>query len=232
MDRRTRSGIRAPRARRVTLALAVLATGLCLAWPFRRTPPAPSSLSQVVDQPLTLGEGVSLQLPGQTATAPLSLPPRTPRPADSELDVAAAGESSTAPPPASSARPPALPDRYRPLFRPSGDDGAGSPPVLPTGSPVRPAPPPALPAAARPRQHTIHDGDTLASLAARYLGDAQRAGEILEANRSVLSDPELLPIGVTIVIPLAADSTAVETAASEDAPRLVPLPLGGLGRER
>jgi nucleoid-associated protein YgaU len=52
-----------------------------------------------------------------------------------------------------------------------------------------------------PRQHKIVDGDTLAHLAERYLGDAQRAGEIHAANRKLLPQPDLLPIGVTLVIP-------------------------------
>ena len=51
------------------------------------------------------------------------------------------------------------------------------------------------------RVHRIVDGDTLASLARRYLGDAARAGEIFEANRDVLPSPEALPIGAAVRIP-------------------------------
>jgi nucleoid-associated protein YgaU len=51
------------------------------------------------------------------------------------------------------------------------------------------------------RTHTVVDGDTLASLAKRYLGSAERAKEILAANRDVLSDPRLLPIGSELKIP-------------------------------
>lgn len=51
------------------------------------------------------------------------------------------------------------------------------------------------------RSHKIADGDTLASLAERYLGTPRRAGEIYEANRDVLFDPQLLPIGVELKIP-------------------------------
>lgn len=53
-----------------------------------------------------------------------------------------------------------------------------------------------------PRTHIVTDGDTLASLAEEYLGDPQRAQEIYEANRQALPDPDLLPIGVELVIPL------------------------------
>lgn len=52
-----------------------------------------------------------------------------------------------------------------------------------------------------PRTHIVTDGDTLAGLAEEYLGDPQRAEEIYEANRPSLPDPDLLPIGVEIVIP-------------------------------
>jgi nucleoid-associated protein YgaU len=63
----------------------------------------------------------------------------------------------------------------------------------------------AMPKVARsadgPKSHKIVDGDTLGNLAARYLGSANRANEIFEANRDVLSDPELLTIGVELHIP-------------------------------
>jgi nucleoid-associated protein YgaU len=52
-----------------------------------------------------------------------------------------------------------------------------------------------------PRLHTIVDGDTLATLAERYLGDPGRGQELYEANRNVLSDPDLLPIGAELKIP-------------------------------
>jgi nucleoid-associated protein YgaU len=51
------------------------------------------------------------------------------------------------------------------------------------------------------RTHTVIDGDTLRSLAKRYLGSADRHAEIFEANRQLLSNPELLPIGAKLKIP-------------------------------
>jgi nucleoid-associated protein YgaU len=50
-------------------------------------------------------------------------------------------------------------------------------------------------------EHRVIDGDTLPALAQRYLGDASRAVEIFEANRDVLADPELLPIGAILKMP-------------------------------
>ena len=58
--------------------------------------------------------------------------------------------------------------------------------------------------AAPPRQvHKVVDGDTLADLADRYLGSKDRASAIFEANRDVLSSPQVLPIGVELKIPPA-----------------------------
>jgi nucleoid-associated protein YgaU len=69
-----------------------------------------------------------------------------------------------------------------------------------------------------PRKHRVRDGDTLAGLAERFLGDAKRADELLAANREQITDPELLPIGVELVIPAA--QVAAETENEED---LVPV---------
>ncbi len=57
--------------------------------------------------------------------------------------------------------------------------------------------------ASAPPIHKIIDGDSLALLAERYLGSASRAMEIYEANRNVLAQPEILPIGVELKIPRA-----------------------------
>jgi nucleoid-associated protein YgaU len=83
--------------------------------------------------------------------------------------------------------PPPLAARYPETDRPSGSRRGASIDLL-------------LPAT-EPRTHKIIDGDTLAALAQRYLGSTARADEIFEANRNVLSDPELLPIGAELKIP-------------------------------
>ncbi|MSR60739.1 MAG: LysM peptidoglycan-binding domain-containing protein [Planctomycetaceae bacterium] len=53
------------------------------------------------------------------------------------------------------------------------------------------------------RTHVVHDGDTLSSLASRYLGSSSRFHEIYEANRNVLRNPNDLRDGMTLVIPEA-----------------------------
>jgi nucleoid-associated protein YgaU len=52
-----------------------------------------------------------------------------------------------------------------------------------------------------PRLHKIVDGDTLPALAEQFLGSSQRGMEIFNANREVLSNPDLLPIGGELKIP-------------------------------
>jgi nucleoid-associated protein YgaU len=57
------------------------------------------------------------------------------------------------------------------------------------------------PVAPPERTHTVVDGDSLEKLAARYLRDAKRSGEIFALNRDVLASPELLPIGAELRLP-------------------------------
>jgi len=73
------------------------------------------------------------------------------------------------------------------------------------------------------RTHRIADGDTLEGLAQRYLGSANRAGEIYEANREVLSHPDILPIGAELKIPLRGPRTATPSQPTPRRP-LVPIP--------
>lgn len=61
---------------------------------------------------------------------------------------------------------------------------------------ARPSKPPG-----KPRPYRLRDGDTLEKIAERFLGSRERAGEIFEANRDALARPDLLPVGVTIVVP-------------------------------
>jgi nucleoid-associated protein YgaU len=63
--------------------------------------------------------------------------------------------------------------------------------------------------APEPLVHAIVNGDTLEALAERYLGRADRAGEIFEANRTRLQDPEILPIGMKLTIPRRESPPAV-----------------------
>jgi nucleoid-associated protein YgaU len=69
--------------------------------------------------------------------------------------------------------------------------------------------------AEEPRTHIVVDGDSLAKLAGRYLNDPRRAEEILELNRGLLSDPDLLPIGVELLIPPRAADRFIGSASPQ-----------------
>lgn len=55
--------------------------------------------------------------------------------------------------------------------------------------------------AAAYRTYVIKKGDTLGSIASKELGTVKRAAEILELNRSVLKNPDVVPLGATIKLP-------------------------------
>jgi len=99
----------------------------------------------------------------------------------------AAQASGTTPPAAVGESAPSPPVDGQTQESPEKRDGVAA---QPTGRPTRAA-----------RRHKIEEGDTLANLAERYLGDSERANEILEANRGVLSSGDDLPVGTEIVIP-------------------------------
>jgi nucleoid-associated protein YgaU len=73
------------------------------------------------------------------------------------------------------------------------------------------------------RSHIVIDGDSLQRLAARYLKDPARANEIYEANRELLANPDLLPIGVELIIPRIErngpfDSSDPQSSVAGDSP--------------
>jgi phage tail protein X len=186
-------GITMNRGAKIVAASVVLASGLVVALLFkqaapRKLPPGAQDYGQLVLRnttgPRPAGHVV---LPGYETSRPdepeaASLP----HPPD-------AGEATFLSPVRSAeSPPPPLPRSY-----PGDDSSATAHPgtsvrfVQPGGNAVR-----------APRQtHRIADGDTLRSLAERYLGSADRHAEIYEANRELLSSPDILPIGVKLKIP-------------------------------
>ncbi|MBI2478001.1 MAG: tail protein X, partial [Planctomycetia bacterium] len=74
------------------------------------------------------------------------------------------------------------------------------------------------------RVHRIADGDTLETIAERYLGDRREWRSIFSHNHEILTDPAILPIGQEIRIPASATSP-------HDDDRLVPIPPGLLNRD-
>lgn len=70
--------------------------------------------------------------------------------------------------------------------------------------------------AGEPRTHIVADGDTLAGIAQRYLGDPSRAADLFAWNRSVLGNPQLLPIGVELAVDGPAGSAPPNASAGQN----------------
>jgi nucleoid-associated protein YgaU len=145
----------------------------------------------------------------------------------------AADRSTTSEP-----NPPPTPARPRPVTIVTPEDRHEPPPSLAPGYPEHESPVKArwgvsmdmmLPVA-KPAEdahsHTVVDGDTLAALAERYLGSAARAEEIYQANRDILHDPRLLPIGVELKLPPRKSQAApATTPSSKTAPQAALVPV-------
>ncbi|MGQ9506087.1 MAG: LysM peptidoglycan-binding domain-containing protein [Thermogutta sp.] len=58
-------------------------------------------------------------------------------------------------------------------------------------------------------RHTVADGETLAIIAQRYYRDSTLWTLIYQANQELLPSPELLPIGVELIIPPPPQSSTV-----------------------
>ena len=174
---------------RVALAISILLGGMFIATLFRSTLATPPAVTSELNNTLSLQHRAQAPLPNPLPVeAPLSR--RT-----AEQLSAISAESSRGPiivTPMGPPQPvPNLPPHY-PVVSSMNSARWGMPKDL-------------MPVVARqaegPLVHKIVDGDTLRDLAERYLDSADRAGEILEINRDVLSDPKLLPIGVELKIP-------------------------------
>jgi len=212
---------------RLALGLGVMALGVLGALPFRRAPQAgKNELARQTAHQATLGDGVALQVPGQRTAIESQASQLEPMPPVEEPEEPQRREADK---PAFRAAwpPPRLPDEYYPLFPAEKRDQNGQGRVISANNQTRPP-------RQKTKRHTIHDGDTLPLLAERYLDDPERADEILLANRSVLTDPEVLPIGVEIIIP--PRNQASPRAEAADLPnveirKLVPLPAIGFERD-
>jgi nucleoid-associated protein YgaU len=173
---------------KLALALCILLGGLLAAIAFRPDPAVPRPEAPSWSELAALrsrrpSESTAFTVKRRTAQiAPLRSPA-----ADSESTRGATVLAPfDNPPPV-----PALSAKY------PGDGAASS---TGWGMPIIPSPATAQ-SEQGPRIHKIVDGDTLPALAARYLGTPNRAMEIFKANREVLSDPDLLPIGGELKIP-------------------------------
>jgi hypothetical protein len=67
----------------------------------------------------------------------------------------------------------------------------------PLGAPIEPPPPPPPPQ----RSHVVQPGETLRSIAARFLGNERRWREIHELNKDKIANPDLIKPGMELRIP-------------------------------
>jgi nucleoid-associated protein YgaU len=72
-----------------------------------------------------------------------------------------------------------------------------TPSLIASPPPSQPSPSPAPTG----ETYTVRSGDTLSSIAERFLGDASEWNQIFVANRDQLSSPDALQVGMTIRIP-------------------------------
>jgi nucleoid-associated protein YgaU len=174
------------RSIRISVAASVILGGAGLALLFRNAGSTPATI---------LPESADLLLhdPAQSATKEFANgPPGRFNPARSTLPQFGAPSGGVSPTVVMPVRPEEPPPELPRAF-PHGNPSNWGLPMMMMG-----------PSAANPPQpvfHKIADGDTLASLAQRYLGSKDRYLEIFEANRDVLHSPDLLPIGVQLKIP-------------------------------
>jgi nucleoid-associated protein YgaU len=180
------SNMRMDPALKVAMALCVLLGGVCAALLFRRDAPRPALSAPAAAEQLRIrsrNRAAARVDPPQDShgTLPADLSPPVPSPAARPAVVVKPLDRQESPPP--------LAAKY-PESSPSANSRWGTsmemmlPVIKETG-----------------HSHRIVDGDTLEGLAQRYLGSADRAREIFDANRDVLADPKLLPIGVELKIP-------------------------------
>lgn len=174
---------------KTAMAFCVLLAGVCVALLFRRdssrqTPPAPTASEQLLIRHVPRGR---IPAPaadrGRTAKSSRVTAVQTPNGGRPAIVVTPLDRHES---------PPQLAESYPETGRAgSARWGVSMDMLLPVASPGDDS----------ARVHKVVDGDTLAALAERYLGSAARAGEIFEANRDVIDDPELLPIGAELKMP-------------------------------
>ena len=172
------------RATRLLTVAGVLGAGVCAAWPFRQREP------RIVDPPQG---AVPLQIVLRGSDVTLTGAPASASSPAVGLDAARASYAGT-----------------RSLVTKDGSErlvdleNLAPPPDFPLAyqpASNTPAPTGQRPRSEKPRTYRLRDGDTLEMLAERLLGSRARAMEIFEINRDVLSRPDLLPVGRTLVIP-------------------------------
>jgi len=201
------------RARKLLIVGLVLAIGMGLAWPFRKSGSSTAPGEPHGTQALEASDSLAI-----AASLPEQQPTQSSAQRHTAAKMASTGEMAITP----TQEPGAFPVSHDLANHPALANQPASQPATPTdlltmsqqgsakqGKPTsRPAyatAKEALPTVGK-REETLHivcNTDTLEKLAQRYLGDAGRALELFDLNRDQLSNPHLLPIGAKLRIPVA-----------------------------
>ncbi len=190
---------------RVAMVCIVLLVGIVFAAPFRKSVPQTDS------------QQIAQSRPNEPFVPPLSIQyPASARLSAPMVGPSASGSSPINVPPNSEDQDTAVAPQRPPLrFSPASSAPSSSQTSLPEAAPAdkRPAneatrrsvamPEPTTPDRGSPRWHRVVYGDNLQQLAADYLGSRDHFLLIYEANRDVLSSPNILPIGAELRIPPA-----------------------------
>ncbi|MGI8979003.1 MAG: LysM peptidoglycan-binding domain-containing protein [Pirellulaceae bacterium] len=208
--------------KRVLLGLSIIAGGVCASLPFLRETPltlpvatdpaaasAPQAASPLLEQPVAA-------IPSPLASSPERASSQASRSPSPYLDdgsqrlervdrsqAAPAVEEIAALPKEKSIAPPLLPVSFQ-VKEPEANR-------LDPWLPARLAEGPAGP----PREYRIRKLDSLEALAERFLGSPERAEELFAANRGVLKDRHILPLGAVIRIPFASGDSATVPSDSD-----------------
>jgi len=205
------------RHEKLVLSLGVLLVGMVGALAFRKSAP-----------PLATTEVQQESLPPPPAAPPSLVPVAQPlashllgrieplAPQDPSDPTAEASEPWVGGSPLDQPAPPPDPSPIQPVSHQS---------LVPVPNPFAPRTPQAAadPESLDYRLHQVADGDTLAGLAARYLGSSGRYQEIFDLNRAVLRDPNVLPIGVELKIPRRNVPQVAQQPAVQTVPEAAPL---------
>jgi LysM repeat protein len=208
------------RAKKLLIVSFVLAMGIGLAWPFRRSAtmfapakhtdvpgatvsasvtfknqPVASSLGAVDSTP-ALGRHVVAKM-ASTAENVSTAPSRTGFDLENHAALVSRPSDGPSPRTASQEQSPVTPKVV-------AGEARTSRPAYSTNPAYSTSQVASADDAAWPEEivHIVHNGDTLEKLAERYLGDAGRALELFDLNRDQLANPHLLPIGAELRIPI------------------------------
>ncbi|MEX0979006.1 MAG: tail protein X [Pirellulales bacterium] len=191
-----------PIGKKLTVVLSVVVAGASVAFFFRKDASPFRFWQEGSDDPF--GQRVERRVTSDVDWVQRGLPARSVAPDSKALRVPAAATAAIS-------QPKGLVADSQPAFqRNLNPVGALLPPIegivgeedqfdtshdlnSPDGRPFKPA--------ATTSRHVVVDGDTLTTLAVRYLGRAEAYQEIFELNRDLLASPDLLPIGAELKIP-------------------------------